>query len=293
MSARNPLYARYFTVLVLVCLISACTSSRYSMKHDAAPEGEFDFSGVPDATPKWEPLSPQGNRSPYRVNGRSYEIIPSAEGYVEEGVASWYGLKFHGELTSNGETYNMYEMSAAHKTLPLPTYLKVTNLENQQSVVVRVNDRGPFHSDRIIDLSFAAASRLGFAKKGTAKVRLEAITLARASNKTVEMASSKDSSSAVEAVAPPVKQDRLAPFVQVAAFSQLGAARAMRDRLSARFGDLRVFVATSSKNGSPIHRVRVGPFDTEAQAVAVRKRIEGAEIGEPIVITRSVLASER
>lgn len=293
MSAPKISYARYFVVLVLVSLVSACTSSRYSMKHDAAPEGEFDFSAVPDAKPKWEPMSPQGNRSPYRVNGRSYKIMPSAEGYVEEGVASWYGLKFHGELTSNGETYNMYEMSAAHKTLPLPTYLKVTNIENQQSIVVRVNDRGPFHSDRIIDLSFAAANRLGFAKKGTANVRLEAITLARASNKTVQPVASKNTSTNTAPRATPEKQDRLAPFVQIAAFSQLKAAVAMRDKLSARFGDLRVFVATSSKNGSPIHRVRVGPFDSEGQAVAVRKRIERAEIGEPIVITRSVLASER
>ena len=163
-------------LLSLAVVLVGCSQSRYKLRNDTAPEGNFDFSKVPDAKPVWEPLSPQGNASPYKVNGKRYRVMKSAKGYVEEGVSSWYGLKFHGELTSNGEVYNMYEMSAAHKTLPLPTYLKVTNLDNAKSIVVRVNDRGPFHSDRIIDLSFAAANRLEFADKGTARVRLEAIT---------------------------------------------------------------------------------------------------------------------
>lgn len=282
--------------LCLVMLfLQACTPSRYSMRHDAAPQGEFDFSNVPDATPKWEPLSPQGNASPYKVNGKWYSIMPSANGYQEEGVASWYGLKFHGELTSNGETYNMYEMSAAHKTLPLPTYLRVTNLENGRTVVVRVNDRGPFHSERIIDLSFAAASRLGFADNGTARVKLEAVSPPAPSKSKPgdQPARQKASSNTVDVPTKVVKQDRLAPFVQVAAFGQASAARSMEKRLREGLGLQNVFVAESEKNGRPIFRVRVGPFDNEAQAVALRKRIEQANVGEPIVITRSVLANER
>ncbi|MDX1452372.1 MAG: septal ring lytic transglycosylase RlpA family protein, partial [Oleiphilaceae bacterium] len=167
--------AKLFLVVCLSICLAACSTSRYSMRHDKAPTGDFDASGVPDAIPVWEPLSPQGNRSPYTVRGKQYRILPSAAGYREEGIASWYGLKFHGELTSNGEIYNMYAMSAAHKSLPLPTYVKVTNLSNQRSVIVRVNDRGPFHSERVIDLSYAAAKKLGFDKQGTARVLLEAI----------------------------------------------------------------------------------------------------------------------
>lgn len=285
-------FIKVMTVVAIIVTLVACSNSRYSMRHDAAPKGEFDFSNVPDAKPKWEPLSRQGNASTYRVRGKDYRVMPSAEGYAEIGVASWYGLKFHGELTSNGETYNMYEMSAAHKTLPLPTYLKVTNLENSKSVIVRVNDRGPFHSDRIIDLSFAAANRLGFADKGTAKVKIEAITVAKASKPIVPVSAvvTNQSGSTSNKSQP---KDRLAPFVQVAAFSQRPAAERLAKKLSSDLSYGKVFVAESLKSGKAIHRVRMGPFDSEAEAVAMRKRVEHLGVGEPIVITRSILAAHR
>lgn len=283
-------------LLIGAVLVAGCSSSRYSMRHDKAPEGEFDFSSVPDAQPKWEPLSRQGNAKQYTVLGKRYSVMPNALGYVEEGVSSWYGLKFHGELTSNGERYNMYEMSAAHKTLPIPTYLKVTNLENQKTVVVRVNDRGPFHEDRIIDLSFAAANRLGFANKGTARVKLEAIVPARPKTlspkpKQVLKPAQQRAAPDAEPVASVVQtSDRLAPFVQVAAFSGFQAAQTLRDRLARRFPDRQVFVASANKNGKAIHRVRLGPLLSQDSAVALRREIQGLGIGEPIVITRSVLA---
>lgn len=290
---------RLFNLAVLVgafALLGGCTSSRYKIDQDTAPEGYFDFSKVPDAVPKWEPMSPGGNKSPYRVNGLTYHLMPSAKGYVEEGLASWYGLKFHGELTSNGETYNMYEMSAAHKTLPLPTYLKVTNLENGKTVVVRVNDRGPFHSQRIIDLSFAAANRLGFADKGTARVRLEALTPSPPTPRIPKrMEASQSGSQDLSTVSPTqaAAKETLAPFVQVAAYSNLQAAERLKKQLDQRLGLDNVFVATSLSGASPVHRVRLGPFDSEKDAIAVRKRIEREKIGEPIVITRSVLAKEQ
>ncbi|MCU4675441.1 septal ring lytic transglycosylase RlpA family protein [Catenovulum sp. 2E275] len=127
-----------------------------------------------DPTPIYEVPSRGGNKD-YQVLGKHYKVLKTSEGFSEEGVASWYGKKFHGHLTSNGETYDMFAMSAAHKTLPLPTYVKVTNLANNKQAIVRVNDRGPFHDGRIIDLSYAAAFKLGVTKSGTAKVKIEAL----------------------------------------------------------------------------------------------------------------------
>lgn len=281
--------------VALLLVLSACSQSRYKLRNDTAPIGDFDFSNVPDATPIWEPISPQGNATPYKVNGKQYEIIETARDYAEEGVASWYGLKFHGELTSNGEVYNMYEMSAAHKTLPLPTYLRVTNLDNTKSIVVRVNDRGPFHSDRVIDLSFAAANRLGFADKGTARVKLEAITPAlpvAGGAKSVEPAAKAKLGAPVSKV-PPSPVDKLAPFVQVAAFSSEKSAQNALAALERRFSFDNAFVARSTVQGRSVFRVRVGPLTDAKEALRIRQKIEQAGIGEPIVITRSVLAKDR
>ncbi|MDV6315489.1 septal ring lytic transglycosylase RlpA family protein [Idiomarina sp. HP20-50] len=165
--------------LLSVIILSSCSSNppgRYDQHEDSAPTRLPIQSELRNAVPVHEPLSPQGNRD-YTVMGNHYQVMDTAEGYTEEGYASWYGNKFHGHLTSNGEYYDMYSMTAAHKRLPLPTYVEVTNLRNERSVIVRVNDRGPFHSQRIIDLSFAAAYKLGMLDKGTAPVRVKAITL--------------------------------------------------------------------------------------------------------------------
>lgn len=170
-------------VICLLCLagLVACGSTpknrndgRYHISQDIAPDRLPQAHEMIDPTPIHEPPSRGGNKD-YEVLGKHYKVIKNAEGFSENGVASWYGKKFHGHLTSNGETYNMFEMSAAHKTLPLPTYVKVTNLTNQKQAVVRVNDRGPFHQGRIIDLSYAAAYKLGVTKTGTAKVKIEVL----------------------------------------------------------------------------------------------------------------------
>lgn len=137
------------------------------------------LASVPDAVPKSEPKAKYGNPKSYVVFGKRYYTKPSSQGHVETGGASWYGTKFHGRKTSSGERYNMYAMTAAHKTLPLPTYAKVTNLENRRSVIVKINDRGPFHGKRIIDLSYAAATKLGVVKNGVARVEVRAIDTAR------------------------------------------------------------------------------------------------------------------
>ncbi len=148
---------------------------RYAMDRDAYPDSPEDVANVPDAVPRVEPRSRSGNRSSYSVWGKTYHVLNDPTGYTAEGRASWYGTKFQGYDTANGETYDMYKMSAAHRSLPLPTYARVTNLDNGRKVIVRVNDRGPFHSDRLIDLSYAAAARLGILKGGTGRVKVEAI----------------------------------------------------------------------------------------------------------------------
>src|SRR5690554_2683055 len=169
-------------VLCLSMLLAACSSPPVQRGdtggiprtvQDGAPAYFRDVSQIPDAVPA--PHQGPFKASPYTVLGRNYVPMQDGRNYRETGLASWYGTKFHGQLTANGEQYDLYGMTAAHKTLPLPSYVRVTNLDNQRSIIVRVNDRGPFHSDRIIDLSYAGAVTLGFAERGTARVRVEGI----------------------------------------------------------------------------------------------------------------------
>ncbi|MBL7479236.1 septal ring lytic transglycosylase RlpA family protein [Legionella bononiensis] len=149
-------------------------NNRYTIQQDGAPSKQKKLS-FKEPVPTNEPLSRYGNPSEYYVDGRAYKVMKSSSGYKTRGVASWYGTKFHKQRTSSGEPYNMYVMTAAHKTLPLPTYVKVKNLDNGRSAVVKVNDRGPFHADRVIDLSYAAALKLGVFPKGTANVEIETL----------------------------------------------------------------------------------------------------------------------
>ena len=159
---------------VFGCQSTKESSSRYELKQDVAPARLPLAHETIDPTPIYEQPSLGGNKN-YTVWGKDYQVLKSAEGFTETGIASWYGQKFHGHLTSNGEIYDMYSMSAAHKNLPLPTYVRVTNLDNGRKAVVRVNDRGPFHPGRVIDLSYAAAFKLGITQTGTANVKVEAL----------------------------------------------------------------------------------------------------------------------
>lgn len=155
-----------------ISLISGCATT------PKAPKG-VDLDSLPDAVPKLEPRSRTGNPESYVQSGVRYWIIPNADGYIEQGKASWYGPKFHGRRTSSGDTYDMYQMTAAHPTLPLPTYAKVVNLSNGRSVVVKINDRGPFKNNRVIDLSYAAAYKLRMVEEGTTDVEIRVINPAK------------------------------------------------------------------------------------------------------------------
>lgn len=291
---------RVCVAILFILVISGCANKhtrQYSLKHDVDPGGHFDVSGVPLVQPIWEPLSRQGNASSYVVRGKRYSVLDSNAAYNETGVSSWYGLKFHGELTSNGEIYDMYAFSAAHKTLPLPSYVRVTNLDNQKTLVVRVNDRGPFHSERIIDLSYAAAIKLGFKDQGTARVNVERLMLAPPSGEGVALkpginddnSIDKNLKASVPDLSAPTA-DRLAPFLQVAAYSNRNSAESMRKLTSGFLDGLPVFIGESLNAGSMIYRVRVGPLESLQEAEYALKTLKQYGVGSPQVITRSVRA---
>lgn len=163
-----------FIGFLALLLMTGCSSNRYQYDNDHQPDEIPPLTHIEDAVPRYEPYSRGGNKD-YRVRGIDYKVLTDITEFSEQGYASWYGNKFHGHLTSNGERYDMFAMSAAHKNLPLPSYVKVTNMENSKTVIVRINDRGPFHEGRVIDLSYAAANKLDIVKSGTGKVKLELI----------------------------------------------------------------------------------------------------------------------
>jgi rare lipoprotein A len=212
-----------------------------------------------DATPRREPRSARGNPPFYKVLGKRYAVLPTEEGYLERGVASWYGPTFHGESTSNGEKYNMYGMTAAHKTLPLPCYARVTNLKNGKSVVVRINDRGPFVANRLIDLSYSAALRLDMLKEGTTLVEVKALTVQEPDNLTRS------------AETPPP-----ALYVQVGAFADQANAQRVLDRLKTG-GIPRAYILTPPDGQPPLYRVRLGPIGSvpEFDALAAKLKVLG------------------
>ena len=198
---NNNLIKSWAFFILLVTLLGGCYSNKhaskfnknrakyankanlYTQKLDSHPNPNNvpNLALVKEPMPKYEPKSRYGNPATYTVLNKTYKVLPSSDGYKQNGYASWYGTKFHGFKTSSGEIYDMYAMTAAHKTLPLPTYAKVTNLYNNRSVIVKINDRGPFHEDRIIDLSYAAANKLGILGNGVGKVEVVAINLAASS----------------------------------------------------------------------------------------------------------------
>jgi len=255
----------------------AYQASRYGIQQDRGPTAPFDLSQVREVVTVIPPRTSAGNRSPYTVNGRTYQIMPTEAGYRERGFASWYGEKFHGHDTSNGEVYDMFQLSAAHKSMPIPGFLRVTNLENNKSIVVRVNDRGPFHSDRIIDLSYAAAHMLDFANKGTAMVEVEAIMPTIASNRAPTSTRTVATTASTNAAGD--------QYLQVGAFSDLRAA----EQLSARLRNMTsrpVFIRSVETNGAQqtMHRVRVGPIPDAEELARITDSVVAADLGSPYTV---------
>ena len=197
---------RAILACLILVLLAACSGKRGGYYKDDGPEANppGNLDQVPDAVPKIEPLASGANK-PYTVFGRNYTPDTSGKPYRAQGRASWYGKKFHGNSTSNGERYDMYAMTAAHPTLPIPSYVRVTRVENNKTVVLRINDRGPFHSDRIIDLSYVAAYKLGMLGPGSTEVLVERIMPDQIRNWQPNQATSNVATMAPIPLAPPAK----------------------------------------------------------------------------------------
>ena len=254
-------------LVILAAALTAC-STFAPQRSEPAPEPGPAPAAPPraadaDAMPRAEPKSRKGNPPFYEVRGKRYYVLSSSAGYWERGVASWYGPGFHTELTSNGESYDMYGMTAAHKTLPLPAWVRVTNLENGRSIVVRVNDRGPFVGNRIIDLSRTAAAKLDMLKNGTAMVEVRSL----------------DAAAPASQATPPPKSDL---YVQAGAFSDPANAQRMADKLrGGGYGN--IFVRDDEIAGRRMYRVRIGPVRTVPEfdrvvAALTRAGIPGAHL---------------
>jgi rare lipoprotein A len=232
---------------------------------DSGPTVAPDISHIPEPTPRREPLARYGNRSPYTVLGRSYRVMDRAEGHIERGIASWYGEKFHGRATSSMEPYDMYAFTAAHKTLPLPTYARVTNLENGRSIVVKVNDRGPFKDERIIDLSYVAAVKLDMHRQGTARVEVRVLEGG------TPLPAGQGIASAAGAMPAPAGTRA---FVQVGSFADRSNAEALARRL--REERLRgVDLVPVELDGRRLWRVRLGPQRDAGEAESILARVLG------------------
>ena len=230
-----------------------------------------DLASIPDATPRAEPLHRFANR-PYQVFGRDYAPIASAQGFRQKGIASWYGRRYHGQNTSSGEPYDMYGMTAAHPYLPIPSYVRVTNVANRRSVVVRVNDRGPFHADRVIDLSYTAAWKLGYVEAGSALVEIEHVPAGAAV------------AAAPAPAAAPVAADAGGVFLQLGAFSARESADNFRARIYRELAWLSDPIHVVAAAG--LFRLQLGPFRTQDEARPLAERI-GAELSvRPLFVYR-------
>ncbi|WP_448109439.1 septal ring lytic transglycosylase RlpA family protein [Pseudomonas azerbaijanoccidentalis] len=329
---NKPLKLMAFAALAV--LVASCSTSRAPAQKsstavrstpgldinrahkDGAPWWDVDVSRIPDATPTLH-TGPY-KAAPYSVLGKTYFPLQESKTYVQSGTASWYGTKFHGQNTANGEVYDLYGMSAAHKTLPLPSYVRVTNLDNNKTVILRVNDRGPFYSDRIIDLSYAAAKKLGYAETGTARVKVEGIDpqqwwaakgrpaplmlnepqvaqnsapVITASAGTVEQWTPPPQQHAAAVV--PVqladaKKNASAPasgqYLQVGAFANPDAAELLRSKLSGMVS-APVFISSIVRNQQTLHRVRMGPIGSPGEIQQVQNSVRMANLGSPSVVT--------
>jgi rare lipoprotein A len=249
--------------------------------------------------PKVEPRSRYGNPTDYVVFGKRYQVMPTSSGYVERGIASWYGTKFHGARTSSGETYDMYAMTAAHKSLPLPTYARVTNLDNGRSVVVKINDRGPFVGNRIIDLSYTAAAKLGIIAAGTGRVEVRALdprqpepgpSLIEAERTPAAPVATLAAADSVPIVLPPAAatadgSPRRGPamYLQVGAFASRDNAEQLRAKLS-QVEIPGIQISEGLSNQRPVYRVRIGPLANLDEADRVSARLGHYGIDKPQVV---------
>jgi len=252
-----------FPITLAFLILAACTAEK---KQEAGPgdgpsNRKIKPADVHDAVPANEPLARYGNHSPYTVLGKTYTVLPTSKGYHERGIASWYGSKFRGRRTSSGELYDMHLATAAHKSLPLPTYAEVTNLDNGRKMVVKINDRGPFHKERIIDLSYAAAIKLGVDQTGTARIDVRAIDVKTSKRSSVKVADGT--------------------FLQVGAFSK----RRIADDLAGKMVAAQLKPVSVQKSRG-LYKVWIGPYASEAEIEASMRRVVELGYERPHKVSR-------
>ncbi len=269
---RSTMLRTVIGSLVLTLLIG-CGSSPVREEADSGPAVPPDLRHVKEPVPRKEPPSRYGNPESYTVLGRTYRVLDSADGFSERGIASWYGNKFHGKRTSSGEPYDMYAMTAAHKTLPIPVHVKVTNLDNGKTVIVRVNDRGPFKDGRIIDLSYAAAHKIGMTGTGTARVEIQALD---GEDKQPNTRLAEGDGSAAVAEEGPF-------FVQVGSFRREDSADEVAAQVQPLVG-YPVRVYPGETEDGDVYRVRVGPLSRRDYAEKVREHLVDKGYGQPAIV---------
>jgi len=258
--------------LLLLSLLSACGNNTIK---DSGPARDIDVSDIPDAKPRHTSRSRYGNPDSYVVYGVRYHVMGNSKGYRQRGIASWYGNKFHGRRTSSGEPYDMYAMTAAHKSLPLPTYVQVTNLDNGRQVVVKVNDRGPFVKNRLIDLSYTAAKKLGITATGTGLVEVRAVNTDHPPARKHPATTRKTVTAALP--------DRLNMYLQVGAFAN----RINAEQLQITLQELlsaRVSIERMIQNQLPLFRVRVGPVASVAELDRMTDLLGQQGISSPHIV---------
>ncbi len=270
---RHALRASTILMLLAQSLVAGCQTSFDSAdanqgsraQNRAQNESQSNTNPPPMVNPG---KFTAGNRTPYQVWDKTYHVLPSSLGYVEIGIASWYGKKFHGRKTSNGETYDMYQLSAAHKALPLPTWVRVTNLDSGKKVVLRVNDRGPFHDDRLIDLSWKTALELGFENKGTAPVVVEAL----------------DYKNYPELVNAAPLGDQY--YLQLGAFSSPAGAKTLQQKILRMLSRYQLETGTrilqSEGDTAMLHKVWLGPIENESVRDEIATLVENSALGKPL-----------
>lgn len=262
-------------LLVLVQLLSC------GVKDGPPSDYGRNWKDIQDAIPKDVAPSKYGNPGSYEVFGERYHVMASNKNFSQKGVASWYGTKFHGQRTSSGETYNMYAMTAAHKTLKIPAYVEVTNTANGRKAIVKVNDRGPFHDGRIIDLSYAAATKLGVAATGTAPVTIRVVT---PGNRTVNSSNVDVEQQAASSINPAYTFDGGRVYVQIAAYNTEEKALKMLDKLrNENFSSVRIHV--EKKKGTMLYRVRIGPVPTTHVAEKLLTQLKEINHGDAKIVT--------
>lgn len=310
---RYGVLARFLLIgLMLMSLLTSCSSrqsrsdgedsssssststsspGRYQGKDkDWGPEKEIDMSHVPDAVPRYETRTIAGNKNPYTVLGQTYTLMEDERAYIERGIASWYGFKFNGERTSNGELYDMFSMTGAHKTLPIPSYVRVTNLDNRKSVIVRINDRGPFHEGRIIDLSYAAAQRLGITQMGTGNVEVEIVVpegdprppLKRRKAGLASKEAGIVPKAEVNGAAAPQSALPEGTYLQIAAFATEASARKFAANVSGSLTYPIIISETAAPN--KLYRVRTGPFKDAQSMQVAREQLQKIDISQVHVV---------